>query len=215
MALLGVTCRARILNQFVDTLSKYVETCKASPPSWEASFDQGIFSEAMANNIVNKRLSKVVSSHNSVHQTLSAMNQAATFLDVTPKLQENELTAAAVSVAFSTLARATAASVFIIGVTNLDNFRCDADGHQKAQAFLKKHASEKEAIPAAFGASLRTSLRMPRPLCQRRPPQSERRHHRRQRQLLGRSRRKGRRAARPPSLQRRRHDVALRPGGLA
>eukprot|EP00959_Pyramimonas_sp_CCMP1952_P231208 4832968-Pyramimonas_sp.AAC.1 len=75
--------------------------------------------EAVAKQETNHKLNKVIASHNDVQWTVIAMNQAAVFLKVNPKLEENEITKNAVAVALTTMQKANVASMFIAGVAEM------------------------------------------------------------------------------------------------
>eukprot|EP00959_Pyramimonas_sp_CCMP1952_P213253 4462085-Pyramimonas_sp.AAC.1 len=104
----------------------------------------------MATQMLKNKLQPLVSSHNSLRETLKDFADAAGLIAISPRVQDNGITCEAVAVAQTTMRKAAEASAIIQGVELLFIFRHRPDGPDKAKAFLAERQASHPALPRAF-----------------------------------------------------------------
>jgi len=157
MGLFGGKVHEAMLHQFVEGLTAATEQSQAACPSWEACVEGGDLKLQVAKKIVAGKLNKLVGLHNSLHQLLVQQNVAAKAMQVSPKLQEHEITSGSVAIALAALARSSQGSVFIQGIDLLLTGANDPKGSEHARSFLKKHRDDPNKntdLPQSFWKEL-------------------------------------------------------------
>ncbi|CAK0856992.1 unnamed protein product [Prorocentrum cordatum] len=143
-------CEGIILNAMAAILTKHTEDTAKATPTWSACISDDNFNETMATQMLKNKLQPLVSSHNSLHDTLKDFADAAGLLAICPRVQDNDITSEAVAVAQTTMRKATEASVIIQGVELLFVFRHRPEGPDKAKAFLAERQPLHPTLPRAF-----------------------------------------------------------------
>ena len=151
MSLFAGRCQDCLLKLFQMALTKSTEVCKAACPAWEAAFQKDGFDRALAGKIFHNKLKNVADTYNAVHRDMTAMNVAAQRLQVSPRLQDHEITSESIAVGLACLSRSSQASIMILGVSLMQSFEHDPAGPAKAKEFIEANKSDKTSdIPAAF-----------------------------------------------------------------
>lgn len=148
MSIVGGDMQALWLQQVSRALASRSNECASSVPSWSACFEDGRMLPSVAQKLLVGRLSAVVAAHNGVHQLMTQLASAAAVLQVSPRLQENNLTIDNVRVAFDIMAKANDASIVILATELVLKFEKDNSGIEGARAFLRKYKrSEHGSLP--------------------------------------------------------------------
>ena len=109
----------------------------------------------LAAKIMRPNMAKVVAAHNVVYKDLSRMSASANMLEISPRLQEHKITAAAVAMSKAELGRASQVSIMILGINLIFDFEGDVAGPKKAEAFIEAHKTPKDAdLPEGFWREL-------------------------------------------------------------
>ena len=80
---------------------------------------------------------KVVAAHNLIYDNLRRMSASASMLEISPRLQEHKITAAAVAMSKAELGRASQVSIMILGINLIFDFEGDAAGRKKQKPSLR------------------------------------------------------------------------------
>ena len=145
-----------LLDVFSTFLSKSTENCKKVCPAWEAIMRRdGALDYALASKIMRPNMVKVVAAHNLIYDNLRRMSASASMLEISPRLQEHKITAAAVATSQAELGRASQVSIMILGINLIFDFEGDVAGPKKAAAFIEAHKTPKNAdLPEGFWREL-------------------------------------------------------------
>ena len=145
-----------LLDVFSTFLAKSTENCKKVCPAWEAIMRKdGSLDYELASKIMRPNMAKVVEAHNVVYRNLSRMSASANMLEISPRLQEHKITAAAVAMSKAELGRASQVSIMILGINLIFDFEGDVAGPKKAEAFIEAHNTPKNAdVPEGFWREL-------------------------------------------------------------
>ncbi len=148
LALLAGRIQEALLLEFCAHLDIATKTLKASVPSWEAAFEnEGEVNMELATKLlVGKAAQKIASLHNAVHGVLVNMMHAATKLEVSPRLQDNDITKGHIAVARSCLARAKLTSTITDAVLILSG-ELSSSSVGDAKSFLEKHSEMLKSFP--------------------------------------------------------------------
>ena len=87
-----------LLTEWAKHLQEASVKAKGACPSWEACFQNGELKEDLAQAITKGKRGHVITSYNSIHDTLTLMRDAATTMSVTPRLQHHPATAEAIAI---------------------------------------------------------------------------------------------------------------------
>ena len=125
-----------LLDVFSTFLAKSTENCKKVCPSWEAIMRKGgSLDYELAAKIMRPNMAKVVEAHNIVFKNPSRMSASANMLEISPRLQEHKITAAAVAISKAELGRASQVSIMILGINLIFDFEGDVAGQKKNTSF--------------------------------------------------------------------------------
>ena len=142
-----------LLDVFSTFLSKSTENCKKVCPAWEAIMRKdGSLDYELASKIMRPNMVKVVDAHNVIFSNIRRMSVCATMLEISPRLQEHNITAATSQ---AELGRASQVSIMILGINLIFGFEGDVAGPKKAAAFIEAHKTPKNAdLPEGFWREL-------------------------------------------------------------
>ena len=97
-----------LLDVFSTFLAKSTENCKKVCPACEAIMRKdGSLDYELASRIRRPNMAKVVERHNVVWRNLCGVSESANMLEISPRLQEHNTTAAAVAMSQAELGRAS------------------------------------------------------------------------------------------------------------
>lgn len=158
VGLLGVfvgRCQRVLLEKWADRLTQVCASCRSALPSWKACLDGGSFNTELAFRMLAKKLSVIVKEHNIIHATMSSMSTAAAFLEVSPKLQDNEVTQQSIAEAKELMSAASEAAIVCEGVDLMKDHHNKVSGSAAAKVFLTDHPkvdknNKPSSIPEAF-----------------------------------------------------------------
>ena len=147
--------RDMILEDWSCELGMASAACKAACPSWAVCFLGNAFNEMHAVGLLEGKSNAVVRAHNKLHGLLLQINAAAKVMDVSPRLQVNELTSESVVVALHNLSVAKDTSVLIAGVELMNTYKNHHLAGVHAAVFLKDHpGNARGTVPAGFWSAL-------------------------------------------------------------
>ena len=86
----------------------------------------------LAARIMRPNMAKVVQAHNAIFNDLSRMSASANMLEISPRLQEHKITAAAVAMSKAELGRASQVSIMILGINLIFAHGRDVAGPKKS-----------------------------------------------------------------------------------
>ena len=145
-----------LLDVFSTFLAKSTEDCKKVCPAWEATMRKnGSLDYELASKIMRPNMANVVEAHHVFYRNLCRMSVSANMLDISPRLQEHNITAAAVAMSKAELGRASQVSIMILGINLIFDFEGDVAGPKKAAAFIETHKTPNNAdLPEGFWREL-------------------------------------------------------------
>ncbi|MDA8582829.1 hypothetical protein N9L68_01325 [bacterium] len=124
-----------LLDVFSTFLAKSTENCKKVCPAWEATMRKnGSLDYELASKVMRPNMAKVVEAHNVVYRNICRMSVSANMLDISPRLQEHKITAAAVALSKAELGRASQVSIRILGIHLIFDFEGDVAGPKKSSS---------------------------------------------------------------------------------
>jgi hypothetical protein len=144
-------CIKLILQVYSQHLSDLSLKAKSACPSWDACVSGEAFNLDLAKKLLSGKVAVVIKAHNELHAAVEKLSQAGDQMQVSPRLQVNDVTAGAVTVALHTLHAARTTTIVIQGVECLNTYANHHLGPKKCNEFLAQvPADVKTAIPAVF-----------------------------------------------------------------
>ena len=126
-----------LLDVFATFLAKSTEDCKKVCPVWQAiMLNDGSLDYELARKIMKPNMSNVIDAHNVSFNTFSCMNVCANMLEISPRLQQHKITAAAVAMSQVEIVRANQVSTMILGVNLIFAHGRDVAGLKKKNTSL-------------------------------------------------------------------------------
>ncbi|CAK0867821.1 unnamed protein product, partial [Prorocentrum cordatum] len=100
----SLKCQKRFL-QIVDSgILQYTDACSKECLDWKAAFDtNGKLNLPLATKLFYNKHGRVAASHNALHQKLATANVAVADVDITPSIQEHDITSSSVALALACL----------------------------------------------------------------------------------------------------------------
>lgn len=128
-----------LLNQWAVALTAVSQEAKGHCPAWEACLQQGVWNDKLATSMLVGKQKSVVRAHNTLYEYIQKITNAASIIDVSPRVQDNPLNSESVTVALHTLASLKTAAVVCDGQHILVTYVDSTLGPTKAAAFLQKN----------------------------------------------------------------------------
>lgn len=146
-----------LLNQWAVGLTAVSQEAKGHCPAWEACLQQGVWNDKLATSMLVGKQKSVVRAHNTLYEYIQKITNAASIIDVSPRIQVHPLTSESVTVALHTLAALKTAAVVCDGHHILVTYVDSTLGPTKAAAFLQKNdIASYPSVPMQFWQLLRS-----------------------------------------------------------
>lgn len=142
-----------VLLQWNSLLDDMVAKSKSICPTWGICYADGTWNDRAADRLLLGKMSVVSASRNSLHDLLTVLNEGANRMEVTPRLQENEVSAQSIAVALHTLGRLKQTFIVASGVSLMHAYKFHHMATVKASEFLKVHKdarADANGIPNLF-----------------------------------------------------------------
>lgn len=146
LALYRKRCLQTVLDLWSASMHNLASQTIVALPSLGACMTDQALDEGLALSLRAGKLSIIVKAHNDAHAKLSKYTEGASYMSLSPTLQEHPQTRDVVLVSLHALKLARASVTAIGGLSLLNKVRHERDGPSQVKNFLSKHGADDRAL---------------------------------------------------------------------